>query len=142
MASDAHRPAVELVVLLASAGGLEPLSIVLGDLQAPFPAAVVVAQHLGGHSSVLPAILSARSPHRIDWALEGQVVAAGQVLVCPPGLHMELRPDGSCRLRTVDLPGERRLDVLLASAASAYGHAASPWCYRVPAETGPREPRR
>jgi chemotaxis response regulator CheB len=45
--SDARRPAIELVVLLASAGGLNALSFVLRDLPANLPVAVVVQQHLG-----------------------------------------------------------------------------------------------
>lgn len=124
MTTDAIRPAVELVALLASAGGLDPLSVVLSDLPAEFAAAIVVQQHLGGHSSVLPRILSARTPHRVDWARDGQVVAPGQVLVCPPGVHMEIKPDGSCCLREINEHGERRFDVLLASLASSYGPRA------------------
>ncbi len=121
MVTDALHPAVELVALLASAGGLEPLSIVLSDLPAEFAAAVVVQQHLGGHSSVLASILGGRTTHRVDWAHDGQLMVAGQVLVCPPGMHMELRPDGSCCLRKMETAGERRFDVLLASLASSYG---------------------
>ena len=121
MATDPLRPAVELVALLASAGGLDSLSIVLRDLSAEFPAAVVVHQHLGGHSSVLPMILAERTPHRVDWARDGQVVGPGRVLVCPPGMHMELKPDGSCCLRKIQAPREQRFDVLLASVASSYG---------------------
>jgi two-component system, chemotaxis family, protein-glutamate methylesterase/glutaminase len=121
MVTDALRPAVELVALLASAGGLDPLLIVLSDLPGEFPAAIVVQQHLGGHSSVLPAILGGRTPHRVDWARDGQPVSRGQVLVCPPGMQMELTPDGLCRLRPMNAPGERRFDVLLASVASSYG---------------------
>ncbi|BBZ37996.1 chemotaxis protein CheB [Mycobacterium conspicuum] len=121
MATETRRPAIELVALLASAGGLDPLSIVLSDLPRNFPAALVVQQHLGGHSSVLPAILSGRSPHRVDWAVDGQVVTPGRVLVCPPDLHMELTPEGFCRLRTRKTVGERRFDVLLTSVAESYG---------------------
>jgi chemotaxis response regulator CheB len=79
--TDPLRPAVELVAVLASAGGLDSLSVVLGDLSAEFPAAVVVQQHLGGHSSVLSMILGERTPHRVDWARDGQISAfvAGEV---------------------------------------------------------------
>jgi two-component system chemotaxis response regulator CheB len=121
MASDTHRPAVEVVALLASAGGLDALSIVLGDLPMDFPAAVVVQQHLGGNTSVLPTILGRRTRLRVGWARDGQMLTPGHVSVCPPGVNMELMPDGSCRLRRVEVPGERRCDVLLASIASSYG---------------------
>src|SRR5882724_4441525 len=121
MATDADGPAVEVVALLASAGGLEALSIVLRDLPAEFPAAVVVQQHLGGHSSVLPTILARRTRQRVGWALDGQLVKPGQVVVCPPGTHMELMPDGSCCLRKMEGHLELRFDVLLTSMASSYG---------------------
>jgi hypothetical protein len=121
MATDTQRPAVELVILLASAGGLDALSIVLHDLPAEFPAAVVVQQHLGGLSSVLPTILGRQTPHRVSWAQDGQAVVPGQIVVCPPGVHLELMPDGCCRLGEMDALGERRFDVLLASVAKSYG---------------------
>jgi hypothetical protein len=119
MATNAPHPAIELVVLLASAGGLDSLSAVLRDLPPDLPAAIVVQQHLGGHSSVLPTILAARTPHRCAWALDGQQVFPGRVLVCPPGVRMEVTQDGSCRLRKS--PGQRRFDVLLNSLAGSYG---------------------
>src|SRR5262249_22989127 len=115
MATDTHRPAVELVVLLASAGGLDALSVVLHDLPTEFRAAVVVQQHLGGQSSALLAILGRSSGHQVDWALDGQVAVPGQVIVCPPEMHMELRPDGSWCLHKMQKLEERRFDVLLAS---------------------------
>jgi two-component system chemotaxis response regulator CheB len=121
MATDTPHPAVELVVLLASAGGLDALSIVLHDLPAEFPAAVVVQQHLGGLSSVLPTILGRQTPHRVSWAQDGQAVVPGQIVVCPPGVHLKLMPDGCCRLGEMDALGERRFDVLLASVAKSYG---------------------
>ena len=116
-----HHPVIELVTLLASAGGLEAVSIVLRDLPTKFPAAVVVQQHLGGLSSVLPTILSRQTPHRVGWARDGEALAPGQVFVGPPGKYLELTPDGRCRLRGIDALAERRFDVLLASVARSYG---------------------
>jgi two-component system chemotaxis response regulator CheB len=124
MTTKADRPAVELVVLLASAGGLDALSVVLHDLPAEFPAAVVVQQHLGGHSSALPTILGRSTKHWVGWAIDGQVAVPGQVIVCPPEMHMELSPDGSWSLRKMQTLEERRFDVLLASVASSYGPRA------------------
>jgi two-component system chemotaxis response regulator CheB len=120
MTSDTHRPNVDVVALLASAGGLDALSTVLRDLPIDFPAAIVVQQHLGGHTSVLPAILNRSTQQRGSWAMDGQMLAPGQVIVCPPGVDMELMPDGTCRLRTLEGIGTRRFDVLLASMARSY----------------------
>lgn len=119
--TDAKRPAVDLVVLLASAGGLDALSVVLHELPPEFPAAVVVQQHLGGLSSVLATILGRQTPHRVSWAQDGQTVVPGQVVVCPPGMHLELTPDGRCHLHRMEERLERRFDALLASVAHSYG---------------------
>ncbi|OMC39648.1 hypothetical protein A5744_21475 [Mycobacterium sp. IS-1264] len=113
--------AVELVVLLASAGGLDALSVVLHDLPPEFPAAVVVQQHLGGSSSVLPTILARSTEHRVGWASDGQALEPGQVVVCPPEMHMELGRDGSCCLHKVRERVDRPFDVLLTSVARSYG---------------------
>ncbi len=121
VASDAHLPVVELVVLLASAGGLDALSRVLTDLPDEFPAAVVIQQHLGDHDSVLPAILRRQSARPVSWARDGQALAAGQVVICPPGMQLELTPDGRCHLGAMKNFGVRRFDVLLRSVAESYG---------------------
>jgi two-component system, chemotaxis family, protein-glutamate methylesterase/glutaminase len=57
----------------------------------------------------------------VQWARDGQAIAPGHVIVCPPRTNMELKPDGSCSLRTVEERGERRFDVFLTSLASCYG---------------------
>jgi hypothetical protein len=121
MTADTRRPGIEVVVLLASAGGLDALSVVLRDLPAEFPAAVVVQQHLGGLSSVLPTILGRQTPLPVGWAQDGQAVAPGQVIVGPPGMGLELTRDGRCHLRETDAVAERRFDVLMASVARSYG---------------------
>lgn len=121
MASDPYRPAVELVVLLASAGGLAALSTVLRDLPGDLPAAIVVQQHLGDHDSVLPAILRRQTARRVSWARDGQVLGPGQTIICPPGMCLALTPDGRCRLRTLRDLGVRRFDLMLRSVAESYG---------------------
>jgi len=121
MTTDEPRPPIELVVLLASAGGLDALSTVLRDLPTELSAPVVVQQHLGGLSSVLPTILGRQTPHRVSWAEDGQAVAPGRVIVCPPGVYLEFTPDGRCHLRRAEPHKEQRFDVLLASAARSYG---------------------
>ncbi|ORB73279.1 chemotaxis protein CheB [Mycobacterium scrofulaceum] len=121
MANGARRHVVELVILLASAGGLDALSTVLGDLPAEFPAAVVVQQHLGDHDSVLPTILRRHTALGVGWARDGQTLAPGWAVVCPPGMDLELTPDGRCHLRAMSGRGVRRFDVLLRSVAASYG---------------------
>jgi len=119
--ANANHTVVELVALVASAGGLEALSTVLRDLPTDLSAAIVVQQHLGGHDSVLPAILGRQAARQVAWARDGQALARGEVIVCPPAMHLELTPDGCCRLRMMGDLGERRFDVLLSSLAASYG---------------------
>lgn len=121
MQTHGHGPGVALVALLASAGGLEALSTVLRDLPPDFPAAVIVQQHLGGHTSVLPTILARLTGRSVGWAREGQALTPGQVAVCPPGMLLELTPDGHCRLHNGPNHGTQGSDVLLASIARSYG---------------------
>jgi two-component system chemotaxis response regulator CheB len=109
------------VVLLASAGGLEALSTVLRDLPSDFPAAVVVQQHLGGHDSLLTTILRRQTGRAIGWAQDGLVVHPGQVIVCPPGVLLQLSAKGRCRLRDAQRHQVLVFDVLLASIAGSYG---------------------
>lgn len=124
MTTDTDQPGVELVVLTASAGGLEALLAVLGDLPTELGAAIVVQQHLGGQSSVLPMILQRSTAHPVRWARDRQTIEPGPVIVCPPDMHMELMRDRTCRLRRMASLAERRFDVLMASVASSYGPRA------------------
>lgn len=112
---------VKVVALIASAGGLQAISKVLGDLPPDFPAGVIVQQHLAGSASVLPTILARRSALPVDWADDAQPVTPGRVMVCPPDSHLELAPDGSVSLRSLEKPHQLRFDVLLASLAGCYG---------------------
>ncbi|WP_432560870.1 chemotaxis protein CheB [Kineococcus sp. SYSU DK003] len=89
---------VDVVALVASAGGLGALTVVLGDLPTDLPVAVVVQQHLGGHSSQLAPILRRRTGQEVVWAEDGMPLRAGRVLVTPPGQRLEVVPDGTCRL--------------------------------------------
>ncbi|OBK70049.1 chemotaxis protein CheB [Mycobacterium sp. 1165178.9] len=121
MTTDQHGPGVQLVVLLASAGGLEPLSTVLRGLPCDFPAAVVVQQHLGGHDSLLAKILHRQTGREIAWAKDGMVLRPGQVVVCPPAVLLQLTSKGRCRLQDAQRHQALAFDVLLASIATSYG---------------------
>lgn len=121
MATDGHGPGAALVALLASAGGLEALSTVLRDLPLDFPAAVVVQQHLGGHTSVLPDILRRQTGHSVGWAQEGRILAPGEVVICPAGMLLELTLQGRWHLHRGQKHEAQGSDVLLASIARSYG---------------------
>ncbi|BCJ40971.1 hypothetical protein GCM10010168_47300 [Actinoplanes ianthinogenes] len=116
---------VEVVALVASAGGLEALSGVLRVLPGDFPAAVVVAQHLGGLGSVLVDILTRRITLPVGWAREGGRIEPGTVTVCPPRSVLEVLPDGTCALRPAEnVQTDRPLDALLTSIGDSFAGAS------------------
>src|SRR3712207_443778 len=122
---NARTNRVEVVTLVTSAGGLGALSVVLRELPEDFPAAVVVAQHLGGQGSSLLEILERRIALPLEWARDGGRISAGRVTVCPPRSVLEILPDGSCAVRpSASTLEERPLDTLLASVADSYGASA------------------
>jgi signal transduction histidine kinase/chemotaxis response regulator CheB len=116
--------AIDIVVLVASAGGLSALSTVLQGLPDDLPAAVVVQQHLGGQGSVLVPMLRRRTGARIDWAVSGQRIQRGQVLVCPPLKRLELFPDDTCMLHESNSALGFPHDALLTAVADSYGTRA------------------
>ena len=73
--------AFDVVVLVASAGGLEAVTRILSDLPREFPAAVVVMQHLAGHGSALEGILRRRTKLPVHWIHEGAALEPGRVHV-------------------------------------------------------------
>jgi two-component system, chemotaxis family, protein-glutamate methylesterase/glutaminase len=120
---DLFAPAFDLVVLAASAGGLNALSGVLGALPAAFPAAVVVVQHLDPrHRSLLDDILRRRTKLTVRLASEGDKIEPGLVLIAPPDHHVLVNVDRTVSLSQSDLVHFVRpsADLLFESAAGSY----------------------
>jgi len=120
--------AVEIVAIGASWGGLHAVGSVLGALPENFAAAVVVAQHRRADSEDgrLTSLLRARCALDVCEAEDKQALAPGCVLVAPPDYHLLVEP-GSVAL-SVDPPlnfSRPSIDVLLGSAADAYGDRAA-----------------
>ena len=119
---------IELVALGASWGGLHAIETVLGALPVGFHAAIVIAQHrqIDGNDGMLEQLLDARCALTVSEAEDKQQLAAGRVLVAPADYHMLVEP-GSVSL-SVDDPlhySRPSIDVLLGSAADAYGERAA-----------------
>ncbi len=117
------RTADRMIVVVASAGGVEALKNLVADLPEDLPAAVVVALHLTPSApSLLPEILQRRTRLTVVAAREGLVPTVGTVVVARPDVHLIVE-DGHVRLgRGAAENGHRPShDVTLRSAALAYG---------------------
>jgi len=119
------RPAIqrEIVVIGASAGGVEALGKLVERLPPELPAAVFVVLHvLPGGTSVLPQILDRKSRIQAAAAIDGETVERGRIYVAPPDHHM-LVADGRVHLTRGPRENGRRpaVDPLFRSAAREYG---------------------
>jgi two-component system, chemotaxis family, protein-glutamate methylesterase/glutaminase len=90
---DAARPLERAVIGVASsAGGIVSLLVLTGGLPSAFPAAMLIAQHLGPSPiSQLASILGRRCSIPVRPAVDGQAVVPGVVVVCPTGAHLGVR---------------------------------------------------
>src|SRR5947209_19368336 len=78
-----------MVVVAASAGGLEPLRTLLAALPADLPASVLVVLHIpatGGR--ILPRILDRSGVLPAAVGVNGEPLRPGRVYVGPPDLHL------------------------------------------------------
>jgi two-component system, chemotaxis family, protein-glutamate methylesterase/glutaminase len=115
---------MEIVVVGASAGGVEALSTLFWNLPPSIPIAFFVVLHVSPHGqSHLPAILARTGRLPAAHPLDGEKIKPGRIYVAPADFHL-IVGDGVVRL---DLgPKEHCLrpsiDRLFYSAAQTYGH--------------------
>jgi two-component system, chemotaxis family, protein-glutamate methylesterase/glutaminase len=116
-------PGHDIIVVGASAGGVEALTQLVGKLPADLPAAVFVVLHVPAHvTSVLPAILSRGGPLPAAHPDDGEAIQPGRIYVAPPDSHLLIRK-GRVRLSRGPRENGHRpaVDPLFRSAATAYG---------------------
>jgi two-component system chemotaxis response regulator CheB len=111
-----------VVVIGASAGGVEAIKTVVAELPRDLRAAVFVVLHLSRGRSVLPDILMRAGPLPARHPADGEMVQQGRICVAPPDHHMTIEND---RIRIVHGPTENgvrpAIDPLFRSVARAYG---------------------
>jgi two-component system chemotaxis response regulator CheB len=82
----------DIVVIGASAGGVEALLAIVRDLPADLPASVLVVLHVPAHgTSVLPQLLSRAGALEAQHAVDAERVRRRRIYVAPPDHHMILR---------------------------------------------------
>jgi two-component system chemotaxis response regulator CheB len=116
-------PDIDVIVIGASAGGLEALSALLEEIPADLPSPIVVVIHTRSNaSSYLPQILAKRTRLPVEFARHGAAIRDGHVYVAPPDFHV-LVHDG--RLMLSRGPKENgfrpAVDPLFRSASRAKG---------------------
>lgn len=113
----------DIVVVGASAGGVEALRDFVASLPESLGAALFVVLHMsatGGQA--LPRILRRSSALPVDYAVDGEPIRTGSVMLAPPDHHLLLDVD---HVRVTRGPRENNhrpsIDVLFRSAARTYG---------------------
>jgi two-component system, chemotaxis family, protein-glutamate methylesterase/glutaminase len=85
-------PSRDVVVIGASAGGLEALSVIMGALPGSLPACILVVVHSSPHSgSLLPDILQRVSALPVAYAREGDALRHGRVYLARPDQHLLIK---------------------------------------------------
>jgi two-component system chemotaxis response regulator CheB len=116
-------PERDIVVIGASAGGLEPLMTIIKGLQDAPPLAVLVVTHTSASSgSALPQILARQSEWPVALARDREQPQLGRIYVAEPDCHLMVTADG---LRVTHGPRENgfrpAIDPLFRTAGRVYG---------------------
>lgn len=108
-----------LVVIGASAGGLEAVRQVLGGLGPDFPAAILIVIHTGADATgSLITVLGRATRMPVEMASDGQPIEPGHVYLPPPDFHLLLDDDRIALSRGPRQHGFRpAVDPLFISAA-------------------------
>jgi two-component system, chemotaxis family, protein-glutamate methylesterase/glutaminase len=115
-------PGRDIVVVGASAGGVEALRTLVARLPEDFPAAMFVVLHVPPTSSVLPAILTRAGRLPAAHARDGDELRHGQIYIAPPDYHLLLEDDVMRLARGPRENGHRpAVDPLFRTAAIRYG---------------------
>jgi two-component system chemotaxis response regulator CheB len=118
--------AKRIVVIGASAGGIDALRELVAALPADFAAPICVVLHTSPQSpGALGEILTRAGHLRASNAKDQERLESGRIYVAPPDCHLLVEPG---RLRVTKGPRENRfrpaIDPLFRSAAQVYGPAA------------------
>lgn len=119
-------PGHDIILIGASAGGVQAVSELVRNLPADLPAAVFVVIHLAPFgTSAMPAILSRSGPLKAVHPTDGEPIVPGRIYVAPPDHHLVIE-DGHVRLSRAPTENGHRpaVDVLFRSGALAYGPRA------------------
>ena len=116
--------APKAVVIGASAGALEALSLILPTLPVTFKLPVMVVVHVpADKQSMLAELFRAKCSLMVKEAEDKEPISPGTVYFAPPNYHLLVEADGILSLSSDEpvLFSRPSIDVLFESAADAYG---------------------
>ena len=118
-----EAPAKRLIVIGASAGGVEAVTYVVAHLPHDLPAAVaVVVHHPVTHPSALPSLLARAGRLPATDARNGELLLPGRILVGASAHHLVVQDGRVWLLDSARVNGVTpSIDPLFQSAARAYG---------------------
>lgn len=112
----------DLVVIGASAGGVEALSILVGTLTVDFPAPIVLAQHLDPtRPSTLDEILQRRTQLPVEVITADTILQPGTIYVAPSNRQISIHDHSIEILEDRSARQHPSVDALLSTASAAYG---------------------
>ena len=123
MPSDERTTGHDIVVVGASAGGVEALRTLVSRLPQDLPAAVFVVLHVPAiATSVLPSILERAGDLPAAHAQDGAEIERGRIYIAPPDHHLMIQP-GFMRVRRGPKENGYRpaIDPMFRTAAATYG---------------------
>ena len=115
---------IELIVIGASAGGLEAISDIVGRLPADLDVAILIAVHTGAEAtSYLPEILARRTKLPVAFANNTGKIEPNQIYIAPPNYHLTVEEGRMCLSHGPKENGFRpAVDPLFRTAARVYGN--------------------
>ncbi|WP_432377733.1 chemotaxis protein CheB [Duganella sp. P38] len=116
----------KLVVIGASAGGIDALATICADLPVDFPAPVLIVTHVGPEGNALHEVLAQRCVLPVRYGEHGQLAKPSEIVIAAPGRHLTVVREGvNAGLRLVDEPHPYlrppAINPLFHSAAEAFG---------------------
>lgn len=117
-----YSPEPRVVVVGASAGGIEALSTLVSGLTPDFPAPMVIAQHLDpSRESHLKDILARKSAIPVRTVTEHEPLEPGVIFVVPANRHVNITDSEITFQVESGRQPKPSVDLLLSSAAEAVG---------------------
>lgn len=115
-----HARRRSIVVIGASAGGVQALLEIMTALPADFDTPIAIVVHRTPMSPlILPNILARRTHRRVVMPATGDPIERGTIFVASPELHLSIRPD-----RTFSVDDGRRIEHVRSSANPLFESAA------------------